>query len=77
MTCAPRGRRLGHRDLLAFDLLLHRGLDARAHVVRVGGRIERLGGLLLDQLLRELQLGVGLTSVFGISMSLIDRTSSA
>src|SRR6266446_4669672 len=45
--------RLGQRDLLALDLLLHRGLDALAHLVLVRGGIELLARLLLDQLLRE------------------------
>src|SRR6266581_2170147 len=49
---------LGHRDLLAFDFLLHGGLDAVAHLVLVCAGIEFVGSLLLDQLLRELELGV-------------------
>src|SRR5581483_1853082 len=56
---APALRRfLGHGDLLALDLLLHRGLDALLHLVLVRGGVEGFGGLLLDQLARELQLGV-------------------
>ena len=59
MTCAPpSGASAADGDLLALDLLLHRRLDARAHVVGVRGRVELVGGLLLDQLLRELQLHV-------------------
>src|SRR5207244_2090490 len=42
-------RFLGHGDLLAFDLLLHRGLDALAYLVLVGAGIEGVGRLLLDQ----------------------------
>src|SRR5438132_3905750 len=38
---------LGERDLLALDFLLDRGLDARAHLVLVLLRIERLGRLRL------------------------------
>src|SRR3954468_9012913 len=51
-------RRLGHGDFLAFDLLLHGGLDALAHLVLVGARVEFIDGLLLDQLLRELELRI-------------------
>src|SRR5438552_12658506 len=40
--------RFGHGDLLAFDFLLHRGLDALAHLVLVRGGIELLARLLLD-----------------------------
>src|SRR6185503_14824619 len=50
-------RRLGHGDLLPLDLLLHRGLDTRADVVGVGRGVEFLRRLLLDQLLRQLELG--------------------
>src|SRR6266704_1451836 len=49
---------LGHRDLLAFHFLLHRGFDPRAHFVGVQGGIEFVGSLLLDQLLGELELRV-------------------
>src|SRR5205085_12479236 len=38
-------------------LLLHGGLDAGAHLVRVSRRVEFLGRLLLDQLLRQFELG--------------------
>ena len=51
-------RRFGHGDLLAFHLLLHRCFYARAHLVGISARIEPVGGLLLDQLLRELELRV-------------------
>ena len=37
---------------------MHRRLDARAHLVDVRGGIERIGSLLLDQLPRELELGL-------------------
>ena len=52
-----RFRRLRHGDLLAFDFLLDSGFDARSHVVRVSAGIEGVGGLLIDQLARELELG--------------------
>src|SRR5581483_4095631 len=53
-----RAQRLHHGDLLALDLLLHRGLDALLHLVLVRGGVEGFGGLLLDQLARELELRV-------------------
>src|SRR5678815_375547 len=59
-------RLLGGGDLLARDLLLHRRLDARAHLVGVLRGIELVRRLLLDQLLRQLELGrldVGLGDV--------------
>src|SRR6202171_1773321 len=67
--------RLGQGDLLAFYLLLHRGLDARAHLVSVYGGVEDGGGLLLDQHLRELELGrphLGLRDLY-----LLDRSHLA
>src|SRR5712691_1340383 len=61
----------GHRDLLAFHFLLHRGFDPRAHFVGVQGGIEFVGSLLLDQLLRELQLRL---LHFGLrDLDLLDR----
>src|SRR5579862_2611478 len=51
---ALAGRRsLGYRDLLAFHLLLDGRFDAPAHLVLVGLRVVLLGGLLIDQLLRQ------------------------
>ena len=65
LRAAP-GRLFGQGDLLALDLLLHGGLDALAHLVLVLRRVELVGRLLLDQLLRELELlrlDVGLRDV--------------
>src|SRR5580704_7609318 len=53
------GRRFGERDLLAFDFLLNRGLDASLELVVVLVRIEALRGQMVDELLRELELGLG------------------
>src|SRR5688572_19083824 len=53
---AALGFDFGHGDLLSFDFLLDFGLDAAAVLVGVRVRIEALGSLLLDQLLRELHL---------------------
>src|SRR6185369_11550194 len=49
---------LGKGDLLPLDLLPDRGVDPLSHFVLVRGRVELVGSLLLDQLLRELELGV-------------------
>src|SRR5438034_7536555 len=40
--------RFGQGNLLTFDLLLHRRLDARSYFVRIRARVELVGGLLLD-----------------------------
>src|SRR5205823_8073261 len=61
-SLAGFGRR--SRDLLAFDLLLDEAADTLADVVFVRLGAEGVGGDLLDQLDRQLQLGfsdVGLT----------------
>src|SRR5258706_9595577 len=55
-----RGRRLGHgrRDVLSLHLALDVGLDALADVVVIQRRLERLGRDLVDELARELELGL-------------------
>src|ERR1700677_875991 len=53
------GRRLGERDLLALDFFLNRSLDASLELVVILVRVEALGGQMVDELLRELELGLG------------------
>src|SRR5689334_23254134 len=45
-----RRRRFRQRDLLALDLLLNGRLDPAAELIHIGGWLEALGGLLLDEL---------------------------
>ena len=69
--------RLGHRDLLALDLLLDRRLDAR----RAPRRCRRVGSNVSEACCSISCCAsfnsASLTSVFGMSTSLIERTSPA
>src|SRR5207245_10514732 len=65
---ADLGRRRG--DLLAIDLLLDESTYALSDVVLVGFGLEGIGGDLLDELHRELQLGV-------LRLRVADRDSRA
>src|SRR5579883_2877118 len=53
-----RRARLGDGDLLALHLALDRLLDPRLDLIRIGGRIEGLRALLLDELAGEFQLRI-------------------
>src|SRR3984885_3317657 len=53
------GRCFGERDLLALDFFLNRGLDASLELVVILVRVEALRCQMVDELLRELELGLG------------------
>src|SRR6185437_9324144 len=53
---ATLGREVRHRDLVALDFLVDRGLNARPQLIGVGRRIEPVRGLLIDELLGQGEL---------------------
>jgi hypothetical protein len=75
ITCAPRSG--ASVSVISWpSTFFCTAASMRSRTSSLYARDRTCSSLLLDQLLRELELR-GLTSVFGISMSLIERTSPA